>query len=465
MPARPQRKKVGNVDTASPKYIIELHATLSGLIRGKTSRGISHREFSTLLPARIRKNRKLRRKAIALLQSSLSHMGIVLVSTQARVILKRQAARIAVRKKPKQKAAPKPIVLPEELKQLAVRRSSGRHTEEEAYVAACLQHARILDLAEEHLLFQRYKKGDLAARDQLVLANAKIALFYARKYRFRSRNEFVDLLGEALLRMFSAVDRYNPKRGARFATYCHIYARQACLESLRNLNHVVRPTRSVLRRRKEIFLAEQRWWAQFGCRPTPDDLASLLGWKVDRVYQALQDLNASTISLDEPVSTEEDSSSMTVGALFVDSRVPAPDAEIKLKRSIDAAFSRLRAILKTLERSFFSPKDRLAFQLRYGLDGTGEIRTLRNVAETIGVSESRASQIIGRIWSYASRGESRSDESPIVRRKKVERGFITIGTVLAEQFPSEYQAMVEMFEPPQVEADSTEPFPSEPQFP
>jgi RNA polymerase sporulation-specific sigma factor len=68
-----------------------------------------------------------------------------------------------------------------------------------------------LSEAEKHDLFAKWKAGDVAARDALVLSHTRLALHMARGFEHRADVE--DLFQVAVEAICETLDRYDPNRG------------------------------------------------------------------------------------------------------------------------------------------------------------------------------------------------------------------------------------------------------------
>jgi len=79
---------------------------------------------------------------------------------------------------------------------------------------------------EQLALARRIAAGDTDARAQMITANMRLVLYWARKY-LASGVDLDDLVQEGALGLISAVERFDPERGIRFATYASFWIRQA----------------------------------------------------------------------------------------------------------------------------------------------------------------------------------------------------------------------------------------------
>ena len=75
-----------------------------------------------------------------------------------------------------------------------------------------------LSAAEEREAFAASVKGDMAARERLILHNLRLVAHIVRKYYGAAKNS-EDLVSIGTIGLVKAVDSFNPTNGARFATY------------------------------------------------------------------------------------------------------------------------------------------------------------------------------------------------------------------------------------------------------
>ena len=71
---------------------------------------------------------------------------------------------------------------------------------------------------EEEALFKLHRKGDEKAREKLIVHNLRLVSHIVRKY-YSSNPNGEDLVSVGTIGLIKAVDSFNPKNGARFATY------------------------------------------------------------------------------------------------------------------------------------------------------------------------------------------------------------------------------------------------------
>lgn len=71
---------------------------------------------------------------------------------------------------------------------------------------------------EESFLWRKAASGDEDARDQLILLHRPMVFWLAGKFQV-SPQQYHDLVQEGMIALIKAVDRFDPERKTRFATY------------------------------------------------------------------------------------------------------------------------------------------------------------------------------------------------------------------------------------------------------
>lgn len=97
--------------------------------------------------------------------------------------------------------------------------------------AARIESQPALSAELELELARRTRAGDREARDRLLSANLRYALRYAKSLA-RYGVSVAELTNEGVIGLMEAVDRFDPERGVRFATYAAGWIRALVLERL-----------------------------------------------------------------------------------------------------------------------------------------------------------------------------------------------------------------------------------------
>ncbi|HEX7707154.1 MAG TPA: sigma-70 family RNA polymerase sigma factor [Thermoanaerobaculia bacterium] len=197
------------------------------------------------------------------------------------------------------------------------------------------------------------QQNDKAALEELVKANLRFVVSYAKRYR-NSNVLFLDLINEGNIGLIQAAKKFDPEKNVKFITYAVWWIRQAILHALSEQAGAFRlpPKRANLMYRLERAIATAI--TEGNHIPTPDELAKNLGVTVKEVQTLLQ-ANADNYSL----SAELDGDSRTeFGDLIEQTTIPSAEDEMQEQ-------SRREELL--LHMNELSPKERLVLTLRHGV--------------------------------------------------------------------------------------------------
>jgi RNA polymerase primary sigma factor len=109
--------------------------------------------------------------------------------------------------------------------------------------APCLDAARALgrlSAAEERAIAERARRGDMAARDELVRRNLPLVVMVARR-QARGSVRLEELVQEGNLGLLRAIEKYDPGANTRFATYAVWWIRAFVWRYLKHARSAVRP--------------------------------------------------------------------------------------------------------------------------------------------------------------------------------------------------------------------------------
>ena len=205
----------------------------------------------------------------------------------------------------------------------------------------------------EKELGRRVQENDKAALEELVKANLRFVVSYAKRYR-NSNVLFLDLINEGNIGLIHAAKKYDPDKNVKFITYAVWWIRQAILHALSEQAGAFRlpPKRANLMYRLEKAIA-----TAIGAGnhiPTPDELAHDLGVTVKEVQTLLQ-ASPDNYSLNAEL---DDESHTELGEMIEQTTIPSAEDEMQSQ-------SRREELLAHM--SELSPKERLVLTLRHGV--------------------------------------------------------------------------------------------------
>ncbi|MCS4502780.1 RNA polymerase sigma factor FliA [wastewater metagenome] len=224
-----------------------------------------------------------------------------------------------------------------------------------------------------HALYEAVQRG---SSDDLLVANAPLVRRIAHHLasRLPPSVQIEDLIQAGMVGLLEAARQFDASQGASFQTYAGIRIRGAMLDEIRRLDWT---PRSVHRRSREAAEAIHVLENELGREPRDAEVAARLGVSVDDYHGMLADASSAHLfSMDQtdPQTGE--------------THDPAGDGPSPQDVLTDGHF---RADLAEAIRGL-SERDQLVMQLYYD-----EELNLREIGEVLGVSESRVSQIRGKI--------------------------------------------------------------------
>lgn len=239
-----------------------------------------------------------------------------------------------------------------------------------------LPRHRLLTAAEEQKLRRMFQAGEVSdARDKLILANLRLVVWMACRYRRRGL-PWDDLLQEGVCGLIQAADRFEPGRGFKFSTYATWWVRQTITRAIADRGRTIRiplhlQDRVLSLRRLFGPLAQEA-----GRMPTVEDVAAKAGVSV-REATLLMRISRHPLSL----------------SARVDGHARSDLIESERERHVVDRVSRrarrreIKRVLKSLPY-----REREIIKLRFGL-GDGFTYTLEEVAQVFKLSRERVRQI------------------------------------------------------------------------
>lgn len=237
--------------------------------------------------------------------------------------------------------------------------------------------SRLLTASEEIILAKKIEKGSKKAREKLINSNLKLVVFVAKKYQGKGMS-FLDLIQEGNLGLIKAVEKYDYKKGYKFATYAYWWIRQAVNRALADKGRTIRLPAHIIGKINKVDRTYQCLSEELVRKPSYEEVAKELDFSSDRVRQ-LMNTSQNPVSLQIPVSEYNDS---TLGEFIED-----PEMEVITKITYYELKDKLREVLDTLE-----DRENKILKLRFGLHD-GNPRTLQEIGREYNLSSERIRQI------------------------------------------------------------------------
>src|SRR6202034_3368195 len=141
---------------------------------------------------------------------------------------------------------------------------------------------------EQVELAKRVTAGDEEAKKQMVAANLRLVLHWARRYQDRGV-DMADLVQEGAFGLMRAVDKFDWERGFRFSTYATWWIRQALQRAVQQHGRTIRIPLEVGEHIQRLELTKAELAASLGRAPTEAELDEATGMTAEARY-ALEDV-------------------------------------------------------------------------------------------------------------------------------------------------------------------------------
>ena len=218
-------------------------------------------------------------------------------------------------------------------------------------------------------------KSNKTARDTLIVQYIYLIRYVVGRVKVTlpATISIEDIAGYGVEGLINAIERYSPQKNTRFETYALIRIRGAILDRIRAQDFL---PRSVRKKIKDIKATQEKLKQELGRMPTTTEVANLLDMDVEKVNQLLSE-DATITSIYDKRGNTEDSVEIIDTIQDENKLTPQENAEEQnAKQQLEKALKRL------------PERERIIMVLYYQ-----ENMTLKEIGETINMSESRVCQL------------------------------------------------------------------------
>ena len=252
----------------------------------------------------------------------------------------------------------------------------------------------LLTLDQESMLAARIRKGDPEARERMIRSNLRLVVKIAKDFDGMGL-PLLDMINEGNIGLMRAVERFDPRKGAKLSTYAAWWIKQAIKRALANQGKTIRLPVHLVDRVAKIRRTANRLHEELGREATEAEIAEALGMTRERVTELLT-ASYRPASLDAPVGDDADTQLQDI----------VPDENVQTAYEDYEAQTRLELLRELVGE--LDERELTIIRYRYGLDG-GPERTLEEVGDRFGVTRERIRQIQGAALAKLRRMMERRD--------------------------------------------------------
>ncbi len=188
-----------------------------------------------------------------------------------------------------------------------------------------------------------------------------------------------DLMNAAVIGLLDALDKYDDSKGTKFETYAVWRIRGAVLDELRTLDWA---SRSLRRKARAIEKMHKELVQRLGRPPTDMEIADALEMDPHELYRVMEDVKGTVFYSLDHAGSDDDRGAAGLLDSIEDPNAVDPLAEMESRE-------RRQQLLEAINR--LPEQERLVVAFYYY-----EEITLKEIGETLHISESRASQVHSR---------------------------------------------------------------------
>jgi RNA polymerase primary sigma factor len=217
-----------------------------------------------------------------------------------------------------------------------------------------------------------------AAIAEMVNANLRLVAAIARRYRNRGL-PLLDLIQEGNLGLMTAAERFDHRRGYKFATYATWWIRQGISRTIADRARTIRLPVHMVENLAKLAWTTRYLTNRLGRTPTPTEIGARMDLPVEKIEHLIE-ISREPVSLERPINQDSDG---RLGDFIEDENAVSPTEAIETQDAEDET----RLALTTL-----TPREERIVRLRFGI-GERSAHTLAEIGAGFQLTRERIRQI------------------------------------------------------------------------
>jgi RNA polymerase primary sigma factor len=220
----------------------------------------------------------------------------------------------------------------------------------------------LITAEQEVELARKIKRGDQAALERLTKANLRFVVSVSKQYQNQGLS-LPDLINEGNLGLIKAAQRFDETRGFKFISYAVWWIRQSILQALAEQSRIVRLPLNKIGAINKVRKTFNELEQEYEREPLEHEIAACLDLPEADIKVSMKN-SRRHVSMDAPLSNDEDSSNMY--ELLSNEDTPDPDKQLineSLCNEIEHLLKSIPAREAEIVRLFFGLNGRRAHSL------------------------------------------------------------------------------------------------------